>query len=170
MRYTCQAMAGKADRCRQEYPHEHSHSSLDFVFGCCRFPVGRKHAFHHERYHPWLNYRSGQRSSPRDHVHSQSQTQTYLMRGSTPLLQLTGNSHSSNVSAINGAVVFSCPSNHQFCRIPWGRVQSPARLTVTSGALFPIADGGCLALGEVEKADAECSTESITKGGRRWSS
>ena len=58
--------------------YEHSHSSLDFVYGCCRFPVGRKRAFDHQRHRPCLNYRSGHRSSPRDDVYSQSQTQAYL--------------------------------------------------------------------------------------------
>src|ERR1700694_1054754 len=52
--------------------HEYPHSSLDLVYGCCRFPVSWKHAIHHQRYHPWFNYRSGRRSSARDHVHSQS--------------------------------------------------------------------------------------------------
>jgi hypothetical protein len=58
--------------------YEHPHSSLDLVYGCSRFPVSRKDAIHDQRYHPWFNYRSGHRSSAWDHVHSQSQTQTYL--------------------------------------------------------------------------------------------
>lgn len=58
--------------------HEHPRSSLDRVYGCSRFPASWKHAVRDQRYHPWLNYRGGHRSSARDHVHLQSQTQTYL--------------------------------------------------------------------------------------------
>ncbi len=58
--------------------HEHPHSSLDLVYGCSRLPVSWKDAIHDQRYHPWFNYRSGHRGSAWDHVHSQSQTQTYL--------------------------------------------------------------------------------------------
>jgi hypothetical protein len=59
------------------------------MHGGCRISIGRKHTLHHQRYHPWFMYRSGCRDSPRDHVHSQSQTQTYLV-GSRLELQLPG--------------------------------------------------------------------------------
>ena len=71
-------MAITAARCRWEYTHEDSHSSLDFVYGCCRFYVGKKHAINHQHYDTWFDYRSSNRCRARDHVHPQSQTQTYL--------------------------------------------------------------------------------------------
>src|SRR6476469_6349579 len=60
--------------------HEHSHSSSDFVYGCCRLYVGEKHAINHRHYHAWFDYWSSHRCRARDHVHSQSHAQTHLVR------------------------------------------------------------------------------------------
>jgi len=75
--YTYQLRALRAARGRRH--HEHSHSSLDLVYGRRRFPVGRKHAIHHRRYDPGFNYWSGRGGSPRNHVYAQSPTQAYLI-------------------------------------------------------------------------------------------
>src|SRR4051812_27209897 len=59
--------------------HENSNSSVDLVYGCCRLHVGNEKAIntqpHSSRFDCW----SGYRGSTRNHVHSQSQAQAYLM-------------------------------------------------------------------------------------------
>ena len=75
-----QPMAIRAARSHFGVHHEYSHRSLDSVYGCCRLYVGKKHAINDQHYHAWFDYWSSDRCRARDHVHSQSQTQTHLVR------------------------------------------------------------------------------------------
>ena len=97
--YTLRAARGRRH-------HEHSHSSLDLVYGWRRFPVGRKHAIHHRRYYPGFNYRSGRRGSPRNHVYAQSPTQAYLIAALSQSLSTSTTSGVSS-SSMPGADLFS---------------------------------------------------------------
>ncbi len=83
--YTCGQWLIRARALPLGVHHENSHSSLDLLYGRCRFYVGNNHAINHQHQHARLNYWSSHWRSARDNVHSQSQTQTYLGAALAPL-------------------------------------------------------------------------------------